>query len=76
MSTVKEEQESLKVKIKKPSLKRPNDQVYKLDLTKKEEDAVQEQTTNEVPVRDESKVSEGVPEQNVEKETENTALRS
>jgi hypothetical protein len=45
MSTVKEEQESLKIKIKKPSLKRPNDQVYKLDLTKKEEDAVQEQTT-------------------------------
>ena len=76
MSTVKEEQESLKVKIKKPSLKRPNDQVYKLDLTKKEEDAVQEQTTNEVPVRDESKVSEGVPEQNVEKETENTATES
>ena len=76
MSTVKEEQESLKVKIKKPSLKRPNDQVYKLDLTKKEEDAVQEQTTNEVPVRDESKTSEGVPEQNVEKETENTATES
>ena len=76
MSTVKEEQESLKVKIKKPSLKRPNDQVYKLDLTKKEEDAVQEQTTNEVPVRDESKTSEGVPEQNVEKENENTATES
>jgi len=76
MSTVKEEQESLKVKIKKPSLKRPNDQVYKLDLTKKEENAVQEQTTDEVPVRDESKVSEGVSEQNVEKETENTATES
>jgi len=52
------------------------DEVIKVDLSKpvqeegrenkKEEDAVQEQSTDEVPVRDESEVSEGVPEQNVE----------
>ena len=44
-------------------------QMYKVDLSKppkQETDAVQEQSTDEVPVRDESEVSEGVQEQNVE----------
>ena len=39
------------------------DGTIKLDLR---QNAVQEQSTDEVPVRDESEVSEGVPEQNVE----------
>ena len=75
MSTVKEEQESLKVKIKKPSLKRPNDQVYKLDLNKKEkEDAVQEPSTEEVSLRNESGDGEKVGETHEEKQ--NTATES
>ena len=49
MSTTKQEQEALPLKIKKPSLKRDNDQVYKLDMNKKseekeKEDAVPEQS--------------------------------
>ena len=40
-----------------------DDGTIKLDLR---QNAVQEQSTDEVPVRDESEVSEGVPEQNVE----------
>ena len=44
-----------------------NDNVVKVDLTKKpEKDAVPEQSTNEVPVRDESETSEKVLEENVE----------
>ena len=44
--------------------KKPEDTVYKVDLTKKEEDAVQEQSTDEVSVRDESETSEEVREEN------------
>ena len=40
-----------------------DDGTIKLDLR---QNAVQEQSTDEVPVRDESEVSEGVPEQNIE----------
>ena len=44
-----------------------DDNIIKVDLTKKpEEDAVPEQSTNEVPVRDESETSEKVLEENVE----------
>ena len=60
-----------------------NPDVIKVDLdnppsiqkeeTKKEEDATTEQSTDEVPVRDESKVSEEVREENVEAETEKPA---
>ena len=45
--------------------KKPDETVHKVDLTKKEEeDAVQEQSTDEVPVRDESETSEEVREEN------------
>jgi len=46
-----------------------DDSVVKIDLNnppKKEEDAVPEQSTDEVPVRDESETSEKVLEENVE----------
>jgi len=46
-----------------------DDNVVKVDLTKPpktEEDAISEQSTDEVPVRDESEVSEKVLEENVE----------
>ena len=49
--------------------KETDDSIIKVDLNnppKKEEDAVPEQSTNEVPVRDESKTSEKVLEENVE----------
>ena len=48
---------------KKPVASVLDDGTIKLDYTK---DAVQEQSTDEVPVRDESEISEGVQEQNVE----------
>jgi len=48
---------------KKPVASVLDDGTIKLDYTK---DAVQEQSTDEVPVRDESDTSEGVQEQNVE----------
>ena len=50
-----------------------DDSVIKVDLSKPpktEEDATGKQSTNEVPVRDESKASEEVREQNVEKKNE------
>ena len=49
--------------------KETDDNVIKVDLnnpTKKEEDAVSKQSTDEVPVRDESETSEKVLEENVE----------
>ena len=57
----------VKTKMKKPAKEINN--ITKVDLKnpiKKEEDAVQEQSTNEVPVRDESETSKKVLEQNVE----------
>ena len=48
MSTTKEEQESLKIKVKKPSLRRSNDEVFKVKLDKEKEDAVQEPETTKV----------------------------
>ena len=60
--------------VTKVSLKKQtddNDNVIKVDLTKKTEtDAVPEQSTDEVPVRDESETSEKVLEENVEKTDE------
>ena len=48
-----------------------DDSVIKVDLTKKpEENAVPEQSTDEVPVRDESEASEEVLEENVEETDE------
>ena len=55
--------------VTKVSLKKENndDNIIKVDLTKKPEtDAVPEQSTDEVPVRDESETSEKVLEENVE----------
>ena len=48
------------------------EEAIKVDLIskKEEEDAVQEQSTNEVSVRDESGTSEEVPQENVEETTE------
>jgi hypothetical protein len=61
MSEIKEEKvEGLK--IKKPSYKKPTDKVFKVDLTKKQEDAVQEPSTEKVDVRDESGDGEKVGE--------------
>ena len=56
--------EGLKVKMKK--FNKPTEDVVKIDLSKKEEDAVSEQSTDEVPVRDEPEVSEEVQQENVE----------
>ena len=48
-----------------------DDSVIKVDLTKKpEENAVPEQSTDEVPVRNESETSEEVLEENVEETDE------
>jgi hypothetical protein len=47
------------------------EEAIKVDLSKKEEeDAVKEQSTDEVSVRDESRTSEEVPQENVEEATE------
>ena len=56
--------EGLKVKMKQYN--KPTEDVVKVDLSKKEEDAVSEQSTDEVPVRDEPEVSEEVQQENVE----------
>ena len=54
-----------------------DDNIIKVDLTKKpEEDAVPEQSTNEVPVRDESETSEKVLEENVETKNEEPTGKS
>ena len=75
MSTTKQEQEALPLKIKKPSLKRDNDQVYKLDMNKKseekeKEDAVPEQSAGSLDedkqTADVEKVEERAPEPSVE----------
>ena len=62
-------EEAIKDNVTKVSLKKQNndDNIIKVDLTKKPEtDAVPEQSTDEVPVRDESETSEKVLEENVE----------
>ena len=58
---------------KKPVASVLDDGTIKLDYTK---DAVQEQSTDEVPVRDESETSEGVREENIEETNEETTGES
>ena len=60
----------IKKKPGRPRKLTKKDETLKVDLSKKEEDAVQEQTTNEVPVRDKSPVSEEVSKENVKETTE------
>ena len=84
MSEVKEkvkEEGSFKIKKKPGRPKKLNKQedIIKVDLSKKEEkveDAVEEQTTDEVLVRDESKVSEEVLKENIEETTEKPTEQS
>ena len=70
MSEKVKEEGSFKVKKKpgRPKKLTNNGETIKVDLSKKEEkveNAVQEQTTDEVLVRDESKVSEEVSKENI-----------
>ena len=73
MSEKIKEEGSFKVK-KKPGRPRKlvsQDETFKVDLNKKEEeDAVEEQKTDEVSVRDGSEVSEEVPQENKQEEIE------
>ena len=72
MSEEVKEEGSFKVK-KKPGRPRKlvsQDETLKVNLDKKEEDAVKEQETNEVPVRDGSEVSEEVSQENNEETIE------
>ena len=69
--TVKAEGDfKIKKKRGRPRKLTSQNETVKVDLNKKEEDAVQEQTTDEVLVRDEPKVSEEVSKENVEETTE------
>jgi len=69
--TVKAEGDfKIKKKRGRPRKLTSQDETLKVDLNKKEEDAVQEQTTDEVLVRDEPKVSEEVSKENIEETTE------
>ena len=75
MSKEVKEEGSFKVKKKpgRPKKLTNNGETIKVDLSKKEEkveDAVQEQTTDKVLVRDEPKVSEEVSKENIEETTE------
>ena len=75
MSEKVKEEGSFKVKKKpgRPKKLTKKQETIKVDLSKKEEkveDAVQEQTTDEVLVRDEPKVSEEVSKENIEETTE------
>jgi hypothetical protein len=64
----------VKVDLSKKETKQEDDNVIKVDLTKKPEtDAVPEQSTDEVPVRDESETSEKVVEEIVEETNEEPA---
>ena len=75
MSEKVKEEGSLKIKKKpgRPKKLTNKGETIKVDLSKKEEkveDAVQEQTTDEVLVRDEPKASEEVSKENIEETTE------
>jgi len=75
MSEVKKEGDfKIKKKPGRPRKLNKKDEPIKVDLSKKEEekkeDAVQEQTTDEVLVRNESPISEEVSKENVEQTTE------
>ena len=66
----KQQVEEPKKTEEKPKLEKNDEGMIKLDLRKNKKDAVQEQTTDEVPVRDESKVSGEVQKENNEKTDE------
>jgi len=73
--TVKQEGDfKIKKKPGRPKKLNKKDEPIKVDLSKKEEEkkenAVQEQTTDEVLVRDESPISEEVPKEDVKEATE------
>jgi hypothetical protein len=75
MSKEVKEEGSFKIKKKpgRPKKLTKQQETIKVDLSKKEEkveDAVQEQTTDEVLVRDEPKASEEVSKENIEETTE------
>ena len=81
MSEKVKEEGSFKVKKKpgRPKKLTNKGETIKVDLSKKEEkveDAVQEQTTDEVLVRDEPKASEEVSKENIEETTEKPAKES
>jgi hypothetical protein len=60
----KSSDEPIKVNMKEPLVELPEQEITKVII--KEEDATKEQSTDEVLVRDESKVSEKVSEENIE----------
>ena len=60
----KSSDEPIKVNMKEPLVELPEQEITKVII--KEEDATKEQSTDEILVRDESKVSEKVSEQNIE----------
>ena len=70
MSTEVKQEGDFKIKKRTPKKLAGEQDIIKVDLsnppteTKKEEDAVQKQSTDEVPVRNESKTSEGIREGN------------
>jgi hypothetical protein len=76
---VKNNDEVTKVKLEETIEDLMDSDVIKVDLTnppKQEEDAVQEQSTDEVSLRDESKASEEVLEENIEATNEEPAGES
>ena len=74
MSTEVKQEGSFKIKKKSPRKLVTEKEVTKVDLTKKEEEnAIQEQSTDEVSVRDEPKTSEGVREQDNKETVEEPA---
>ena len=78
MSEEVKQEGDFKIK-KKPGRPRKltsQNETVKVDLNKKEEDAVQEQTTDEVLVRDEPQVSEEVSQENVKETTEEPTKES
>ena len=78
MSEEVKEEGTFKVK-KKPGRPRKlvsQDETLKVNFDKKEEDAVEEQETNEVLVRDGSEASEEVSKENVEEKVEELAGES
>jgi hypothetical protein len=73
MSEEVKQEGTFKIKKKVPKKFNKVNEVIKVDLTKKEEDAIQEQSTDEVSVRDEPKVSGGVQEQNQQESNEESS---
>jgi len=72
----KQQVEEPKKTEEKPKLERNDEGMIKLDLRKNKKDAVQEQTTDEVPVRDESKVSGEVQKKTTKKQIKNLPTKA